>query len=292
MPPGSVRAASSLPVVTNASRAKRKRAAVRSAKRSRNNTWWYALTAIVAILGVSLVVYARATAPSPVGPFLSDPNNPTKQDTHWHAALGVYDCDHWMGDSTGNGIWNWPASTPSGQPARAGNTNEYAGLHSHDDGVIHMEPLVSAEAGRNATVGLYFDYGGWKLSATGFTFLGTTVKNGDKCGTKTGSLQWEVGRWDGDTTGKVKQKYTVETGNPAKWKLNQYDIVVLAFLPQGTSMASIGDPPSVPKLATALGAEGQGVAGMATIPTSVPAPAATTPTTTSTATTAATPTKP
>jgi hypothetical protein len=31
-------------------------------------------------------------------------------------------------------------------------------VHSHDDGVIHMEPAVSSEAGRNATVGLYFAY--------------------------------------------------------------------------------------------------------------------------------------
>ena len=280
MHPGPVAPASSLPVVTNASRAKRKRAAVRSAKRSRHNTWWYALTAIVVIAGVSLVVYARETAPSPVGPFLSDPNNPTKADTHWHAALGVYDCDHWMGDSTGAGIWNWPAATPSGTPARASNTNEYAGLHSHDDGVIHMEPLVSAEAGRGATVGLYFQYGGWKLSATGFSFLGTTVKNGDKCGTSTGTLQWEVGHWDGDTTGKAAQKYTVMTGNPAKYKLLQYDIVVLAFLPQGKSMAGIGNPPSVPNLAKALGVEGQGVAGTATTTPAITTPATTVPTAT------------
>jgi hypothetical protein len=283
-----------VPNASRSNRAKRKRAAVRSAKRSRNNTWWYALTAIVVIAGISLVVYARATAPSPVGPFLSDPNNPTKQDTHWHAALGVYDCDHWMGDSTGTGIWNWPAATPQGQPARADNTNVYAGLHSHDDGVIHMEPAVSAEAGRNATVGLYFDYGGWKVSSTGYSFLGTTVKNGDKCASKPATLQWEVGRWDGDTTGKVKQKYTVETGDPAKYKLNQYDIVVIAFLPQGASLSSIGDPPSVPKLATALGAEGQGTAGSATtVPTgSVPVATVPTPATTGGSTTPATATTP
>ena len=255
MPHGRPGPATSLPVVTNASRAKRKRAAVRSAKRSRHNTWWYGLTAIVVIAGVALVVYARATAPAPVGPFLSDPAHPTKKDTHWHAALGMYDCDHWLGDTPGSGIWNWPAATPSGTPARASNTNVYAGLHSHDDGVIHMEPLVSSEAGKNATVGLYFDYGGWKVSSTGYSFLGTTVSNGDKCGTKPGALQWELGSWNGDTTGKVKQKYTAQTGNPAKYKLHQDDIVVIAFLPEGKSIDSIGSPPSVPKLASALGAE-------------------------------------
>lgn len=280
MPPGAGRAATSLPVVTNASRAKRKRVAVRSAKRSRHNTWWYGLTAIVIIAGISLIVYTQATKPAEVGPFLSDPNNPTKQNTHWHAALGVYDCDHWMGDSTGTGKWNWPAATPQGVPAQADNTNLYAGLHSHDDGVIHMEPQVSAEAGRDATVGLYFNYGGWKLSQTGFSFLGTTVKNGDKCGTSTGTLQWEVGKWNGDTTGKVKQTYAVQVGNPAKYKLYDGNVVVLAFLPPGKTLASIGDPPSVPNLATAAGAEGQGVAGAATtVPEFTPTTPAATPTT-------------
>jgi hypothetical protein len=256
--------------VTNASRAKRKRAAVRSAKRSRQNTWWYGLTAIVVIAGVALIVYTQATKPAPVGPFLQNSSS-TQKDTHWHAALGVYDCDHWMSDGSKPGVWNWPAATSGGQPARASNTNVYAGLHSHDDGVIHMEPAVSEEAGRNATVGLYFDFGGWKLSATGFTFLGTTVKNGDKCGTAPGTLQWELGKWDG-TSGK--QKYAVQSGNPAKYKLYQGDIVVVAFLPPGKSIASIGDPPSVPNLATALGAEN--VAPGQTASTTAPITTATT----------------
>ena len=118
-------------------------------------------------------------------------------------------------------------------------------MHSHNDGVIHMEPLVSSEAGKHTTVGLYFDYGGWKISPTGFTFLGTTRKNGDMCGSKPGTLQWAVAKWDGDTTGKTKQKYTVQTGNPADFKLNNGDIVLLAFLPEGKSILSLGNPPSV-----------------------------------------------
>ena len=271
--------------MTNASRAKRKRAAVRSAKRSRQNSWWYGLTAIVIIAGIAGIIYTQATKPAPVGPFLADPSNPTKKDTHWHAALGVYDCDHWMGDSSGSGIWNWPATNSAGSPSRAKNPNVYAGLHSHDDGVIHMEPAVSEDAGKNTTVGRYFDYGGWKLSSTGFTFLGTTVKNGDKCGTTPGTLQWETGKWDG-TSGK--QKYTVQSGNPASYKVSQDDIFVIAFLPAGKSIASIGDPPSVPNLAKALGkAETAGASSAPTAPAvTVPStrPAAATPTTATTAT--------
>jgi hypothetical protein len=182
-----------------------------------------------------------------------------------------------MGDTPGTGKWNWPIGTPSGQPGRATNTAVYAGMHSHDDGVIHMEPLVSSEAGKNATVGLYFEYGGWKISSNGFTFLGTTRKNGDKCGTKPGSLQWAVGKWDGDPSGKTKQKYTVQTGNPAKFKLDQGDIVILAFLPEGKSILSIGNPPSVANLANALNVETAPGASATTMPPTVTTP--TTPTT-------------
>jgi hypothetical protein len=272
MHPGSAATAASIFVVPSSSRAKRKRAAVRSAKRSRTNTWWYALTAIVVVAGVALIIYARSTAPAAVGPFVANQNNPTQKDTHWHTALGVYNCDHWMGDSTGTGIWNWPTATPSGSPARADNPQVYAGMHSHDDGIIHMEPLVSSEAGKNATVGLYFDYGGWKLSSDGFTFLGQTVKNGDKCGSSPGTLSWATGKWDGTS---AKQNLTVQSGNPAKYKLNNDGIVVIAFLPPGKTIAQIGNPPSLPNLAKALNVEtppGQ-------MPTGTTAPTGVTPTT-------------
>jgi hypothetical protein len=221
------------------------------------------------IIGVALIVYARTTAPAPVGPFLADANNPTKKDTHWHAALGVYDCDHWLGDSTGQGIWNWPYATPSGTPAQAGNTNVYAGLHSHDDGIIHMEPAVSAEAGKNATVGLYFDYGGWKLSSDGYSFLGTTVKNGDKCGSTPGTLSWATGSWDKTNN---KQKLTVHSGDPSKYKLYSDDIVVIAFLPQGKSIDSLPNPPSLAKLGNALGAESAAPGAMPSVTTAPPTP--------------------
>jgi hypothetical protein len=238
---------------------------------------------LVVIVGIALIVYARNTAPAPVGPFLADANNPTKKDTHWHAALGVYDCDHWLGDATGEGLWTWPFATPSGTPARADNTNVYAGLHSHADGIIHMEPAVSAEAGKNATVGLYFDYGGWKLSETGFSFLGTTRNNGDKCGDKPGTLQWATGKWDGTT---AKQKLTVQSGDPSKYKLYSDDIVVIAFLPEGKTIDSLPNPPSLAKLGSALGAESAPAGVMPTLPTAqspttkkpTSSPASTTPT--------------
>ena len=158
-----------------ASRNKRTRSAVSSAKHSRNNRWWYGVTALVLIAGMGLLVYARGSEPAAVGPYILDsanPSNPHNKDAHWHAALGVYDCDHWLGDGT-SGTWSWPFANSSGGPSRADNTNVYAGLHSHSDGIIHMEPQTSEDAGKNATLGRYMRYGGWSVDAEGYSFLGT-----------------------------------------------------------------------------------------------------------------------
>ena len=244
---------------------------------------WYGVIAIIVIAGVALILFTQLNKAADVGPFVANQNNPTdphNKDSHWHAALGVYDCDHWLGDSSGDGVWNWPAATPQGSPARAGNTNVYAGLHSHDDGIIHMEPSVSEEAGRHATIGKYFDFGGWKLSATGFDFLGNKVKNGDKCGNQPGTLQWAVAKFNGDVN--KQQSYEVQKGNPADYKLYNDDVIILAFLPPGKTIQSLGNPPSLKNLPDAASRETNPAAGSPTTglttPVTIPSTGATTPT--------------
>src|SRR5262249_34005972 len=159
------------------------------------------------------------------------------------------------GDSSGQGIWNWPAATSSNSPARASNTNVYAGLHSHDDGIIHMEPSVAEEAGRHATVGKYFDFGGWKLSSAGYDFLGNKVKNGNRCGTGTGTWQGGLPNFNGDT--KKPQSFVVKKGDPADYKLYNDDVVIIAFLPPGKTIQSLGNPPSLKNLPDAANNTGQ-----------------------------------
>jgi peptidylprolyl isomerase len=200
------------------------------------------LVAIPLIIAISAIALASSsTTRSAVairneGPFVanpSDPADPHNANSHWHAALGVYDCDHWMGDGTGNGIWNWPG-VANGAPGRVG-TNMYAGLHSHDDGVIHMEPASPDEAGANATLGRYFEFGGWRLSEDSFTFLGVTRGSSNVCGNAKARLQWSV-------NGKS------QAGNPASYKLHNDDVIVVAFISEGRALASVGAPPSAANL--------------------------------------------
>jgi hypothetical protein len=262
-----------------ASRAKRRRAAVRSAQRTRTNTFWYVITAFVVVVGIALVAFARGSEPEEVGPRLASSG---QASDHWHAALGVYNCDQWMSDGSGEGVWKWPFATSQGSPGRAG-TDAYAGLHSHGDGIIHMEPAVSEEAGRGATVGKYFDFGGWDVSSTGFDFLGTERNNGDDCKGEAGVLKWATGTYEGGE----KVTFTEQTGNPADLKLNDNDVVIIAFVPEDVDITKLGDPPSVTHLPGAGSREGQSVETDTTMPpadaatTSVPA----TPTTAATGTT-------
>jgi hypothetical protein len=133
---------------------------------------------------------------------------------------------------------------------------------------------VTEDSGRHATIGRYFDYGGWKLPATGFTFVdGKTVKNGDNCPTGgAGTLQWATAKWDGSTDTSKPLKFTVHTGNPADYKLNQGDVIIIAFLPSGKSVTSLGNPPSYAKLPAALGAEETPASTPSVSPTVQPTP--------------------
>src|SRR5690349_1875791 len=116
-----------------ASRNRRRAAAVKARRTRSSSPMWYALTGVIVIVGVLLVALAKGNNANAESPKVGD---------HWHAALGVYMCDHWQG----GGNWTWPSFTQDGVPARAG-TSAYAGLHSHGDGIIHIEPRTSDETG-------------------------------------------------------------------------------------------------------------------------------------------------
>ena len=138
---------------------------------------------------------------------------PTRLD-HWHAALGVNDCGRWIPN------WLTPTSAMGdlfrgGIPVQAG-TNDYAGLHSHGDGLIHMEPTSTQDMGENATLGRYVTYAGFKVSETSIDFVDVHDKNGGLCDGKPGVLRWAV-------NGKENH------GNPADYKLFDGDVIELVF---------------------------------------------------------------
>jgi hypothetical protein len=242
-------------------RSKARARARRSPRRAGTGGWTMGVAAIV-ILGIVGIVLTKGSGSS---------SGLTVND-HWHAAFGVNVCGTWLPN---------PPETPrdgSGTIVRQG-TATYAGLHTHGDGLIHMEPQASDDTGSHATVGRYFKYEGFKLSSTSFTYVqGVTKGNGDACPAANGQPETK-----GTVTWAVNGKE--HTGNLADYRLKNNDRIVLAFGPAGKNAASLGDPPSVANLPN--GSRIENPSQVPTVPSSVPTPASSTPASSTPSTSAA-----
>lgn len=117
--------------------------------RFQGGTLFPAVVAVVVVLGLALVVFARQSRPT------VDASAPTQSD-HWHHAYGFYLCDQWF-----------QLSGDAEEQDEAGFLNtDFArtGIHSHDDGLIHWHPFSEAAVGDNATLGVFLDTYGVELS--------------------------------------------------------------------------------------------------------------------------------
>jgi hypothetical protein len=102
-----------------------------SIRESSDRTFPLAVGAII-VVGVLLVFYGRTQRAD------SQSTEPRLAQDHWHAAYGVYLCDAF-------------------QPALTDRHGDEVGIHTHDDGIIHIHPASSAAAGERATIGKFFD---------------------------------------------------------------------------------------------------------------------------------------
>jgi len=90
----------------------------------------------VVVLGVTMVFFARTLrAPAEA---------PRVGNDHWHSAYAFYDCDRYL-----------PALTSQADPD---------GIHSHADGVIHIHPWNSSAAGKGATLDIFSEAMGVRVS--------------------------------------------------------------------------------------------------------------------------------
>jgi hypothetical protein len=185
---------------------------VATARRNRGNLMWYGITALVVVVGVALVVVSMGE---------SSAAHPLPNEDHWHAAIGVNVCGTWQ-------------PNPPEFEFRAGSQVR-AGLHSHGDGLMHIHPYSSDEAGDNATVGAFFEFGGWSVSEESLSVWGGLQRsNGDECDGEPATVRWSVNGEERD-------------GNPAAYRPNDGDVIAIAFLPEGDD---IGEPPSASNLAS------------------------------------------
>jgi hypothetical protein len=144
-------------------------------------------------------------------------------------ALGIYLCDHFNPDLPQNSNLG-TATSP--------------GIHTHGDGLIHVEALNSTETGAHATVGKFFsEYPGTKLTSNSITLPTAsgvkTFKTGDKCGSKAATLKAVT--WDSPTAKKSKEVI----GNIADVPLRDQHLITIGFVPNGVTLQK---PPSVKNL--------------------------------------------
>ncbi len=201
-----------------------KRRALKSQKRVRRgggSYGYYAAVVGVCVVGISLIAVSKASE--------SDAEYPRAGKDHWHIAIGFNDCGEWLDGGV---------ALPENHE-RAKNTNLQAGLHSHGDGLMHFHPWQADEAGKNATVGNFMEFGGWDVSRNGFSvgFPGPAIErnNGEMCGdgdkAKEGVLRW--------TVDDKEQK-----GNPSKYRPNDQETIAFYFVSADQDLKELGEVPS------------------------------------------------
>ncbi len=206
------------------------RARYRKPRRRGGSLTWNVGIAVVAILGIALLVWTVASRRSEAeaAPRAGDPTTGAPGD-HWHASLDSNVCGQWLG----------PA--PAFETA-ADNPQIRVGIHSHADGLIHIHPFNSSESGTHATLGRFLTYGGWSASSDSLNLWsgadGTPVKekNGDTCTMPDGTKQ------KGTLTWYVNDKK--QSGNPADYRPKDHERIVLVFDPAGTKLDALGTPPN------------------------------------------------
>ncbi len=220
--------------------------------------------ALVAVLtlGVALLIYGRATNHEDLGaPRL---NSATAPGDHWHAAYGIYICGEYLPNMS------------------VGVDPDPGGIHTHQDGVIHIHPFQTATTGSNARMGDFFHQTGLNVTATKIELpidpalgasSGKTYKNGDTCPDgKKGVVKAFV--WT-DASGTAAPKVFVADIDRIHFT-NDGEAFAFVFAPADVDPASFAKPPSAARLAELGAADSGSAAPTSTVPGATTVPGAAT----------------
>jgi len=174
-----------------------------------------AAVAAIVVLGIGAVLFARSqlTAPGSTAPRLGV--------DHWHSAFGLYVCDSFL-------------------PPLSDTQGDARGIHSHDDGIMHIHPSSSLAAGEEAQIGDFLFEVGVDLTDDSMTLPnGDTFTNGDECGDQ-GPGEVKLARWSIEDIDAEPELITSDL-NDARY-LTDREAWTLAFIPDGED---IPIPPTV-----------------------------------------------
>jgi hypothetical protein len=174
---------------------------------------------VIILVGVLLVFVGRdrRVDAAQVSPRLGD---------HWHAAYGVYLCDQFI-------------------PGLVDRRGDVRGVHTHEDGIVHIHPSSSTAAGERSNLGDFFYEVRLEVSDDRIVLPGGEVwENGRDCGGQPGRVV--LARWNSaDDTAAPAEFITSDIGD-VRFTQDRMAFT-LAFVPEDR-FGEIPRPTSIPTL--------------------------------------------
>ena len=169
----------------------------------------------IVLVGSIMVVWARTTTES------ASATPPTLSD-HWHAAYGIYVCDSFL-------------------PGLTDVAPDTTGIHTHDDGVVHVHPFGSGASGDNATWAKFGEVVDLSFDGASFTTGGTTYEDGFDCDGQPATVS--IYEWPADDPDAEPTIYTEDLGS-VHFGADRLAFTI-AVVPEGTEVPR---PESIPTL--------------------------------------------
>lgn len=187
-------------------------------------------TLVVAIIVVGVIGVVAAWASRDAA------TRPTQNDDHWHAAYSVWDC------AAGDGGEFLPPFQ---------GTDDPLGIHSHQDGLMHVHPFFEESSGNNAVTGIFFDAMGVIVAEEAIELpSGETLEAGVTCDGEEAVIL--IAKWP--LASAVDESPTLYTTtdemNNIKFE-NDAEAYTIARIPAG---ADVPPPETIPNLITVTSA--------------------------------------
>ena len=139
--------------------------------------------AVVVVLGVLLVGWARSNREATSAPRLGD---------HWHSVYDIHVCADEI-------VGHWRSKMVV--------ERDPDGIHTHGDGLIHIHPFNSLATGDSAQLGKFFEaFGGYITDSAIKLDTGEVIEEGFYCGDQPAVLT--VARFDAQDRDREPQVYT------------------------------------------------------------------------------------
>lgn len=200
--------------------------------RRRSATPWV-IGAIAAALVVIVLLTAITNAVTSTGrprttnvaPYPLFDDSPPTTDDHWHWAYGVYVCDRFLEPLVDDG-------------------EDYTGIHTHEDGVIHIHPFDTYVSGSQARLDVFLETVGATASTSSIRVLDPRTGAGktyQTCNGATGTVKATI--WDLDAEGTPSHTVTGDINEIHFDKDRQ--AITIGLVEAGTELPK---PESIPKL--------------------------------------------